>query len=86
MAAGRMRAGNCLTRFVYHPHTRRYDMECTRGRFSSPFSPLATFVDKVEFRRAGGEKVCPFTPRECWDNPEAERYWPMPRKMRCGSD
>ncbi|KAM5541175.1 hypothetical protein V8D89_005104 [Ganoderma adspersum] len=86
MAASRMHAGCRLPRFVFHPHTGKYDTKGIRAGFFASFARLAAFVDGVEYRRAGDAKVCPFAPPGCWDDPEAERYWELPRKLWYGVD
>ena len=86
MAASRVRAGCRLPRFVFHPHSSKHDSERTRRRFAASFARLAPCVGEVEYRRAGDARVCPFAPPGCWDDPEAERYWPLPRKLWYGVD
>ena len=83
VARERMRAGSPLSRFVYHPRSRKHDDAGTRALFAASFAPLGELVDVVEYRRAGDARVCPFrSPRGgCWDVAEAERYWKLPGRL-----
>ena len=83
--ATRYDAGHRLARFVYRPHTRKYDGAGTRARFAVSFAALSPFVDVVEYRGTSDARACPFKSPQgrggCWDEREAERYWTLPANL-----
>ncbi|KAM5541178.1 hypothetical protein V8D89_005107 [Ganoderma adspersum] len=89
VAEERGRVGCPISRFVYHPHTRKHDDAGTRALFAASFAPLAALVDVVDYRHAEDARACPFRSPQggCWDVAEAERYWKLPgRLMSYGRD
>ncbi|TBU25071.1 hypothetical protein BD311DRAFT_765242 [Dichomitus squalens] len=81
MAVTRFHAGHRLSRFVYQPLDKQFDHEESHRLFSQSISSLSTFVDSVEHLHSDEERLCPLQMRECWNIPEAEQYWSMPKNV-----